>query len=143
MISGLISNLVLLRRLALVLGAAGVVWGAIETLVALDVLAADSALSPLDGRTGFGIGLAALACWLGAAAGTAVVLRYTAAAATLLFLAACGGFAALGATWIGPGTLMAMASWSALLGITNPFQAEMDREAAARAAAARNPTPQE
>ncbi|MEQ9094516.1 MAG: hypothetical protein RLN63_10455, partial [Miltoncostaeaceae bacterium] len=69
--------------------------------------------------------------------------RYPAAAASLLFVGACAGFFLVGSPWIGPGALLAAASWLALLGIANPFQAELDREAAARDAEAGAATPQE
>lgn len=132
MLSALLSNLALMRRAALVLGAAGVVWGVIETLVGLEVLAADVALSPLDGRTGSAIGIGVLVAWLCGLGGTALVTRHPAIGATLLFLAASGGFLLVGAPWIGPGVLFSLAAWFALLAIPNPFQGEMDREAADR-----------
>lgn len=143
MISGLLTNLALLRRIAVALGLIGVVWGAAVTLVAMEVVGADSPLSPVDGRSGFGIGLGTLAAWLACAAGTAMIPRLPSVASALLFLGACAGFFLVGAPWIGPGTVLASASWLALLGIPNPFQAEMDREAAARATAAGSTAPQE
>jgi hypothetical protein len=122
-----------LRRTAQIVGAAGVVWGLAPVLVALEVLGEDSALAIGDGRIGWGIGLGVLAAWLCGAAGVAVAGRYAAVSATLLFLSACAGFLLVGTPWIGPGTLLAVASWIALLGTDNPFEAEMERERAERA----------
>jgi hypothetical protein len=130
-----------LRLLAVVVGAVGVIWGTIETLVALEVLDSESALSPLDGRTGWGIGLGMLAVWLCALAGTVLTLRFPAWGTTLLFIGGCGGFLLVGAPWIVPGILLSGASWLALLGIKNPFAAEMEAEAAATTAAQAEPRP--
>jgi hypothetical protein len=124
-----------LRRAAQIIGAVGALWGLAPLLVALEVLGEDSALAIGDGRIGWGIGLGALAAWLCGVAGVALVGRYTALSATLLFIGACAGFLLVGAPWIGPGTLLAVASWLALLGTENPFEAEMERERAERARA--------
>lgn len=124
-----------LRVLAVVVGAVGVIWGIIETLVALEVLDADSPLSPIDGRTGWGIGLGMLAVWLCAVAGAGLTLRYPAWGTTLLFIGGSGGFLLVGAPWIVPGILLSGAAWLALLGIHNPFEDEMRADAAARAQA--------
>lgn len=120
-----------LRRVALVIGAIGALWSIIETLVALDVLGDGTPLSPFDGRESTAIGLVTLALTLAAIAGAALTLRVPSATASLLFVAACGGFLAVGAPWIIPGTLLAVASWLALLSTPNPFEEELDRERAA------------
>lgn len=119
-----------LRRAAQVIGAIGVLWGIAPLLVALEVLGEDNVLSLGDGRIGWGIGLGLLATWLAAAAGVALIGRYNALAATLLFVSACAGFLLVGTPWIGPGALIALSSWLALLGTENPFEAEMERERA-------------
>ena len=117
-----------LRMLSLVVGAVGVLWGVVETLVALEVLAADSWLSPIGGRTGWGIGVGMLAIWLLGAAGVVVANRYPAAASILFFCAGSGGFLLVGAPWLIPGILLSAASWLALLAVHNPFEEEMIRE---------------
>lgn len=117
-----------MRILSMVVGAAGVLWGVIETLVALEVLAADSWLSPIGGRTGWGIGVGMLAIWLLGAGGVAVANRYPAAASILFFFAGSGGFLIVGAPWLMPGILLSAASWLALLAVKNPFEEEMARE---------------
>ena len=127
------------RLLATIVGGIGVLWGTIETLVALEILGSDSALSPISGRTGWGIGLGMLAVWLCALAGAALTMRFPAWGTTLLFVGGSGGFLLVGAPWIIPGILLSAAAWLALLGIRNPFAAEMEAEAAARAAAAQSP----
>ena len=127
------ANPAIQSRIATVSGAIGVVWGAVEALVALEVISSGSAISSFDGRTGWGVGLVMVALWLGAAAAVVLIGRMPALAASLLFVAACGGFLAVGEPWIGPGSFLAVASWFALLCTPNPFAAEREREAAARA----------
>jgi hypothetical protein len=117
-----------LRRAGQAIGAIGALWGIVPLLVALEVLGEGNVLSLGDGRSGWGIGLGLLAAWLCGVAGVALIGRYTALAATLLFVAACAGFLLVGAPWIGPGTLLAVSSWLTLLGTENPFEAEMQRE---------------
>lgn len=128
-----------LRLLATVVGAIGVVWGSIETLVGLEILDSDFVLSPISGRTGWGIGLGMLAIWLCGLAGAAVTVRYPAWGATLLFVAGSGGFLLVGAPWVIPGTLLSAAAWLALLGVPNPFAAEMAAEEEAARAQAQPP----
>jgi hypothetical protein len=117
-----------LRLLSLVVGAVGVLWGVIETLVALEVLSADSWLSPIGGRTGWGIGVGMLAIWLLGVGGVVVANRYPAAASILFFCAGSGGFLLVGAPWLMPGIFLSVASWLALLAVKNPFEEEMVRE---------------
>lgn len=135
----------MLRRIAVLLGALGVVWGAIEALVALEILDADSALSPFDGRTGMVLGVATAVVWLCGVGGVALVQGRPALACALLFTAGSGGFILVGAPWIGPGTLLSLGSWAALMAIPNPFGREMSEErqiAAARRGSAQADGPQ-
>jgi hypothetical protein len=125
-----------LNRAAQLIGAVGALWAVYETLVAFDVLPDGVAFSPFDGREGFSIGLAMVALSIASIAGVLVVRRLPALTATLLFIAACGGFLAVGAPWIMPGVLLAVASWFALLATRNPFQEEIARERAEAAAQA-------
>jgi len=122
-----------LTRIALVAGALGALWAIHETLVALDALPQESGLSPFAGRESTAIGLVALGLALAAVVGVIAVRRAPSVTATLLFIAACGGFLAVGSPWVGPGVLLGAASWLALLATPNPFQDEMDRERAERA----------
>ena len=120
-----------LRRFTQVVAGIGVIWGAIPVLVALDVLDENSALLIGSGRIGWGLGVAELVAWLCAIAGVVIVMNRTALAAALIFIAALAGFLLLGGMWIGPGILLGIAAWSALLGIDNPFEDEMRQERAA------------
>jgi hypothetical protein len=117
-----------LRRAAIAIGALGAAYAVYETLVAFDVLPDGTALSPFDGREGLVIGLVMIAVSIAAIAGVLVAMRAPSLTATLLFVAACAGFLAVGAPWIGPGVLLAAASWLALLSIPNPFREEIERE---------------
>lgn len=122
------------RAVVLATGLLGGLWGAVVALGALDVTSATGPLHPLEGRAGDVHGLSALAMAVIGLAGALIVPRLPALSCTLTFVAAVGGFLAVGLAWLPPGLLLSAAACVGLAVIDNPFAQEMARDRARAAA---------
>jgi hypothetical protein len=113
-----------LRPICMAIGGVGGVLSVLAAMQALEVSEWGGVFNLIDGRTGTGVGITALVMALISLGGALVIPRSAALASAMMYVGGCGGFLAIGGTWLIPGLLTLVAANLALWAIPDPLWSE-------------------